>query len=199
MISWYTVYYPQTGQIAAVFTADAASVDSNTPPGMARVDGRFDFRDGYIRDGEFVPFPSQPSNHHIFDWSRHEWVDPRNIDDFKAERWAAVKAARRAAELGGFTWDGSRFDSDAASQSSIQLAVQSAITSPAEGFSIDWTLSDNTRRALSAADMVAVGRALAAHVAAQHATARALREQIDSASSIEEVAAASWPAQEGGN
>jgi hypothetical protein len=59
-------------------------------------------------------------------------------------------------------------------------------------FSIDWTLADNTVRTLSGADMIAVGQALGQHVAACHIKARALREQINAATTVAEVEAVVW-------
>jgi len=94
------------------------------------------------------------------------------------------------AEFGGFTWDGSPFDSDAISQSRIQGAVQLAATAP--GFTIDWTLANNSVRNLSAADLANVGAALGMHVATQHAKARTLRSQIEAATTVAEVDAVTW-------
>lgn len=193
MILWYTVYDPQSGRITAAFTADEASAETNTPEGMARLVGRFDFRDGYIDAGSLVPFPPQPSPQHVFDWGTHAWVDPRSLADLKAEHWVAIKAARDAAEFGGFTWDGSMFDSDLTSQSRIQGAAQLAGLDPTN-FSIDWTLADNSVRTLNAQEMTAVGVALGAHVGTQHAIGRSLRSQIEAATSAAELDAIAWPA-----
>lgn len=193
MISWYTVYDPQTGRIVAAFTADAVSAEANTPEGMARLAGRFDFRDGYIDSGAFVTFPAQPSPQHVFDWATRQWVDPRSLADLKAEKWAVIKAARDAAEFGGFTWDGSTFDSDLISQSRIQGATQLAGLAPMT-FSLDWTLADNSVRTLNALQMIAVGEALGGHVATQHAIGRGLRAAIEAATTPAEVDAVAWPA-----
>ena len=101
-----------------------------------------------------------------------------------------IKQARSSAEFGGFTWDGSPFDSDAISQSRIQGALQLAAMAP--GFTIDWTLANNSVRNLSAADLANVGAALGMHVAAQHAKARLLRSQIEVATTVAEVDAVTW-------
>ena len=118
------------------------------------------------------------------------WIDLRNLDDLKADQWAKIKAARGDAEFGGFTWDGSPFDSDAISQQRIIGASQLAGITP--GFLIDWTLADNTVRTLNATDMQAVGFALGQHVNAQHVKARGLRQQIDDATTPAEVEAVVW-------
>lgn len=116
---------------------------------------------------------------------------PKSLEMVGAQVWAQIKAAREAAEFGGFSWDGSVFDSDAMSQSRIQGAVLLASMAPA--FSVDWTLADNTTRTLSAADLAQVGAALGQHVQACHSTARDLRQQVSLASTVEQLLALSWP------
>jgi hypothetical protein len=139
----------------------------------------------YVEAGCVVEIPVKPSVHHVFDWAAKAWVDPRSLQDFKDARWAEVRRARDRAEFGGFTWDGSRFDSDALSQQRITAAVTLAMMNSA--FSIDWTLADNTVRTLTAADMIAVGVALGQHVNACHERARVLRGGIENVLTAEEL------------
>jgi len=126
-------------------------------------------------------------------WSTDDiaWIDPRDLDQLKAAKWEEVKSARSNAEYGGFTWDGSPFDSDAASQQRIIGASQLATLNPS-AFDIDWTLADNTMRTLNAAEMNAVGMTLGVHVNAQYVHARALRQQIADATTKEAVEAVVW-------
>ena len=135
-------------------------------------------------------WPVRPSVHHVFDRLTKQWIDQRTLADFKAAKWAQIKRARVNAEFGGFTWDGSPFDSDAISQSRIQGVLQLAALIP--DFSIDWTLADNTVRALSGSELAAVGVALWLHVGTQHAKARVLRAQIEAATTADEVDAVVW-------
>lgn len=144
----------------------------------------------YIENGVVIPMPSKPSEHHRFNYTLKQWQDPRTPQDLKAAQWAIIKQARQAAEFGGFIWGNSTFDSDSISQSRIQGAVQ--LAGMGAGFAIDWTLANNTVRTLIGADMAAVGVALGQHVAAQHAKARALRAQIEAASTAAQVAAVVW-------
>ena len=142
-------------------------------------------------DGEvFILKPPPPSAHHTFDYTTKQWVDPRTLSDLKAAKWAQIKGHRDTAEFGGFTWDGSPFDSDAISQSRIHGALQLAAL--ISDFSIDWTLADNTVRALSGSELAAVGVALWLHVGTQHAKARVLRTQIEAATTATEVEAVAW-------
>lgn len=144
----------------------------------------------YVEGGALREMPPRPSEGHTFDYANKQWVDPRTLSDLQAAKWAQIKRDRDEAEFGGFTWDGSPFDSDAISQSRIQGAVQLAAMAP--GVTIDWTLANNSVRNLSAADLANVGAALGMHVAAQHAKARTLRSQIEVAATKEEVEAVVW-------
>lgn len=139
------------------------------------------------------PLPAAPFEGAAYDIQAQQWVDSRTLEEVKRHRWNAIKQERAEREYAGFAWDGSAFDSDPLSQSRIQGAVQLASLDLA-GFSIDWTLADNTVRTLSGANMVAVGVALAQHVNALHVTARGLRAQIEAAATLQEVAAIAWPA-----
>ena len=144
----------------------------------------------YFSKGAFHAIPEKPAGHYSFDYSKKAWVDPRTLDDIKLAKWEIIKQARSSAEFGGFTWDGSPFDSDAISQSRIQGALQLAAMVP--GFTVDWTLANNSARNLNAADLANVGAALGMHVAAQHAKARLLRSQIEAATTVAEVDAVTW-------
>ncbi len=133
--------------------------------------------------------PEMPSPEHVWCPLDLVWLAPiaKPLNEVKAAMWAKVKQARAAAEYGGFTWDGSTFDSDPISQARITGAVTLAQTNPA--FSIGWTLADNSVRTLSAADMIAVGVALGQHVNACHEKARVLRAEIEAAMTVEDVGA----------
>jgi len=123
------------------------------------------------------------------------WLDTRTLAQAQAQRWDEIKAERSAREFGQFTWDGSTFDADDTSQRRIQGAVQLAVLAQmaGQGFSMDWTLADNSVRALDATDMTAVGVALGEHVAALHETGRLLRQAIDQATTVADVMAVVWP------
>jgi hypothetical protein len=113
----------------------------------------------------------------------------------KVRRMAQILAQRDLALAGGFTWDGSAFDSQPADRMNVIGASVAALgaLSAQTPLSIDWTLADNSVRTLSAADVWGLGQALLAHVATQHATARPLRAAIEAAQTVEEVLAVAWP------
>lgn len=122
------------------------------------------------------------------------WVDPRTLDDLKAAKWEQAKAARNAAEYGGFTWDGSTFDSDPVATGRITGAAVLALmaTLASQPYSIVWTLFDNTTRTLDASQMMAVGAALGTHVQAAHDAADARRVLINATTSAAELDAMTW-------
>ena len=142
-----------------------------------------------VHEGE-SPQGESPDPAFYFDVALAQWVDPRALQDFKATQWTQIKQARAQAEYAGFTWDGSTFDSDATSQNRITGAVTLAQMSAA--FSIDWTLADNTVRTLNQGEMLQVGAALGAHVAAQFSYAQSLRTAIEAATTREQVEAVVW-------
>jgi len=144
----------------------------------------------YVSGGTLVQIPPKPSANHAFNYTSKQWEDPRTLQDIKTEKWINIKANRDSHEYGGFTWDGSVFDSDALSQQRIAGAVQLAQMNPA--FTTVWTLADNTTRLLSAQDMFGVGLALGAHVSGVFSHGMALRAQIDAATTAQEVEAINW-------
>ena len=183
----FTAYNKDTGQVLFGGTADNPEVMA-TESSVIVLD--VEYTDGYLVDGVHHALPPQPSEHHVFNYTTKQWDDPRTLADLKAAQWELIKQARSNAEYAGFTWDGSVFDSDAISQNRITGAVTLAQLSP--GFTIDWTLADNTVRTLNQADMIAVGVALGQHVQTQFTKAQALRVAIEAATTPEDVAAVVW-------
>jgi hypothetical protein len=187
-IEQVVVFEKTTGRVVSSGTTQLPqSLVSDTVDVLVGAEGRPGA--SYVEAGCVVEIPGTPSVHHVFDWAVKAWVDPRSLQDFKVARWAEVRRERDSAEFGGFSWDGSRFDSDALSQQRITGAVTLAMMNTA--YRIDWTLADNTVRNLKAADMIAVGVALGQHVNACHERARVLRGEIDGATDLEEIGPAS--------
>jgi hypothetical protein len=179
--------------------ASAMIEDENLAVEMAVKNNAHDFAvanekhqiDGiYHANSALHPMPMRPAPHCIFDFATKQWQDPRTLADLKAQQWALIKQARTQAEYSGFTWDGSTFDSDAISQNRITGAV--ALAQMSSTFSIGWVLADNTVRTLNQSDMLAVGAALGAHVAAVFAKGVLLREQIESATTVQQIEAVVW-------
>lgn len=121
------------------------------------------------------------------------------LDDFKAARWAAVKALRDQYEYGGCMTPLGVVDSDETAKLQISGGVQMAMLAVQSGspFEIEWTMLDNSTVTHSAAQMIALGVAVGQHVVACRSVATALREAINAATTIEEIAAvdieSGWP------
>lgn len=158
------------------------------PGQLEVVEGRPPNFNSYWMQGAWHELPAKPSMSH--EWNGLAWADPRSVQELRLEKRAEIKAAREAAEYGGFVWDGSTFDSDMASQMKIQgqvLAV--SVLGPS---SRDWTLADNSVRTLSAADLMAVGGAMAAHIGTVFSHGQALQAQVEAATTAAEIQAIHW-------
>ena len=182
-------YIRATGEIIMSGTTCSTEGMENDDVGII-TDVSADIHNQYVFDGEIVDKPPQPSAIHYFDYSSKSWVDPRSLEEIKTAQWALIKAARSEAEFGGFTWDGSMFDSDQVSQARIQGAVLLATSNP--DFVVDWTLADNTVRSLTADDLIAISQALGEHISLQHTRARNARALLDQATTFSEVQAVSF-------
>jgi hypothetical protein len=193
MITAYTIL-TSAGQVVGFGTVQTEVLEQVTiPDGCHLLPVEAKFREGGYYDfaaNEFYEKAQPPTPHHVFNYTTKQWEDPRTLQDLKDAKWATIKQARSAAEYAGFTSDGSTFDSDAISQNRITGAVTLAQMSST--FSIDWVLADNTVRTLNQSDMLAVGAALGAHVAAQFERGVTRRAQIEAATTAEQVAGIVW-------
>lgn len=176
----------------ATYSDDAPGSDyvevNFDPTGIVSRPTKHRLVNGALVDTGQPSFPPHPWM--VWDTIQIQWVDPRNLAALKDAKWEEIKAARATAEYGGFTWDGSTFDSDLASQQKIMGAAQLASLNAA--YEVDWTLADNTVRHLNAIQMTAVGTALGDHVNTQYVHARTLRQQIADAQTSEAVSAITW-------
>jgi hypothetical protein len=189
LVEKFILYEIASGKV--LYSGTSCSPEGLAQQGQSVIVGtQCDLMQNFIDGGIVVPIPPKPSPHHTFNYTTKQWEDPRTLADLKAAQWGLIKQARSQAEYAGFTWDGSTFDSDTLSQNRITGAVTLAQLSP--GFTINWTLADNSTRTLNQADMIAVGVALGQHVQTQFTKAQALRLQIETAATPEQVAAVVW-------
>ena len=173
------------GEVLQIFKhASSLSIEANTKPngiivpGTPPIGGGFwDFSLEY-----FVPTGDMPSPHHTFDYTTKHWIDPRSLDEIKAQRWVEIKSQRDRLEFGGFEFKGNVYDSDQVSQGRIMGA---AIV----GVGQNWTLADNTSTKLSALQLQQLYAALQAHIASVHGRGRIARQLIFAAETKEEVEA----------
>lgn len=128
----------------------------------------------------FIALSDAPSPQHVFDYEIKQWIDPRALEEIKAQKWAEIKQQRDHLEFGGFEFEGNIYDSDQISQGRI-LGAASA------GLSQVWTLADNTTVNLTADRLVQIYQALQTHTASVHQRGRIAREVIMSATTKEDV------------
>lgn len=134
-------------------------------------------------DGDaFVSIGDSPSTNHIFDYTTKQWIDPRSLDDIKAQKWIEIKSERDRLEFGGFEFEGNIYDSDQVSQGRIMGAA-------AVGVDQTWTLTNNTTVELTALQLQQLYIALQVHVAAVHERGRIARQLIYVAETKEQVEA----------
>ena len=118
----------------------------------------------------------------------------RPLEELKLEKRAAINAARDAAEQGGFEYMGKIFDSDPISCIRIQGAAQSmqaAIMAEVVP-TITWTCQDNSTIELTAQELMGLSVALAEWSNQCHIKATTLKEQIENATSEEELEQIKW-------
>lgn len=114
----------------------------------------------------------------------------------RARQRAVVNAGRDAAQDGGADTPSGRFDSTPRSREFLNGAITNALIAQAAGvpFTISWTLANNSVVTLTGAELITAGIAVAAHVDAMHQRARVLKERIEAAGTLAEIAAIGWTA-----
>ena len=172
------------GSIKSILTGAPSLVDLNTPAQAYFVDDpnhivdRTDYFDSDMHD--FVSIGDAPTDNHTFDYSFKQWIDPRSLDDIKAQKWTEIKSQRDHLEFGGFEFEGNTYDSDQVSQGRIMGAALAGVNQV-------WTLADNTTVELSVSQLHQLYVTLQAHVASTHERGRIARLAIDNALTKEEV------------
>lgn len=128
----------------------------------------------------FVSIGESPSQHHTFDYTTKQWIDPRSLDEIKAQKWAEIKSQRDQLEFGGFEFGGNIYDSDQVSQGRIMGAASAGVDQV-------WTLADNTTVELTAQQLKELYIALQSHIANAHERGRIARQLIFEAETKEQV------------
>lgn len=188
-IEYRSFFNPDSGRIEAVlsgsYTVNSGGdkVFSASMLGLDSIEGSYEPNDYYVKDGEAKRIPNAPDNIFcIFDALSEQWIDPRSLDDIKAQKWDVIKSQREQLEFGGFEFEGDTYDSDQVSQGRIMGAAVAGIDQV-------WTLADNTTVELSALQLQQLYAALQAHIASVHERGRIARQLIFEAETKEEVEA----------
>ena len=179
------VFLNDDASILSVLEGNQGLISLNTPSDAKFVDDvdyvlNTDYFDA--KSKKFVSIGEPPSPHHTFDYTTKQWIDPRSLDDIKAQKWTEIKSQRDRLEFGGFEFEGNIYDSDQVSQGRIMGAAAARVDQI-------WTLADNTTVELTALQLQQLYVALQMHVAGVHERGRIARLAIESAETIEEVEA----------
>lgn len=147
-----------------------------------------------VANGAIVALPPQPSQSHLFDYALEQWVDVRSLDDVKRERWESIKSQREQVinaklDTPYGAVDGGERDRVNITNSVMMLQTLAGLGTPG---TVQFTMADNSTAELDTSKMVHIGLLLGQKIEAAHATARALRQAIDEAQTIEEVLAITW-------
>ena len=188
-IEYRSFFNPNSGRIEAVlggsYTVDSEGVKffSASMPGLDSIEGSYEPSDYYVKDGEVKRIPNAPDNVFcVFDTLSEQWVDPRTLDEIKAQKWAEIKAMRDSLEFGGFEFEGNTYDSDQVSQGRIMGAAIAGVDQV-------WTLADNTTVELTALQLQQLYAALQSHIASVHERGRIARQLIFESETREHVEA----------
>lgn len=194
----YTIFSEETLSIIGFGSCFECDFSMQQFPGGIIVAGIFKEDEFYIKNGvpcrytsdQLARIAQRPNSFSSWSNISMNWIDARTTDEIKITAWLKAKATRNSGEFGSFVWGGHVFDGDESAQRRINLAVmgaQAAIIAGDADWAIDWTLADNSSVSLSASDMIGVANALGANIAQAHAVARAKRQQIEQAATIEEL------------
>lgn len=173
------------GSIICRVSGSTEMVGLNTPTNTIYIDdiepsSPTDYWDSNLQ--QFISIGEPPSPHFIFDYEIKQWIDPRSLDDLKAQKWSEIKSQRDRLEFGGFEFEGNIYDSDQVSQGRIMGAA-------AAGVDQVWTLADNTTVELSAMQLQQLYAALQAHIAGVHERGRIARQLIFEAETKDQLEA----------
>lgn len=116
------------------------------------------------------------------------------LGQIKLAKRHEINSARDNEELQPFEYLGKRFDADEKAMKRLTLATQAAAAAIMAGqtFVITWTCADNSTIDLDQAQMLGVLEAMMRRGVALHEKARALKAEVDSARTPEEVGAVVW-------
>ena len=138
--------------------------------------------EGYVDKGKWYAAEGKPDENHIYDYDLKDWIDPRSLDEIKAQKWQEIKKQRDQLEFGGFVFKGNVYDSDQVSQSRIMGAAFAGVDRV-------WALANNTTVELTALQQKQLYAELQAHIASVHAKGRIARQLIFDAETREQVEA----------
>lgn len=176
-------------------TGSLANMEEANPDSVFVMTNEFGGASEFYFDGtEIVKKPPKTDQFSVWDDATWKWFDPRTLDQLKAEKWAEIKAMREALLTSPLTTPFGVFDATPDAQKSITDAVLMLQTLASLGTpqTIDFTLADNTTVTLTAMEMVQVGLLLGQRTQIAYSQSRALRAEIEAATSKAELELINW-------
>jgi len=85
----YIVYEKETGRIIRSGFCSDMDFDLQAQENESLLEGIVSVQ-GYIDNGNFVPFPKKPFSFYLFDYTTKQWYDPRT----KETQWGVVREQR---------------------------------------------------------------------------------------------------------
>lgn len=118
-----------------------------------------------------------------------------SIDKEKDAKWEKIKAIRDQKEREPLAYLDKIFDFDSLSSERLTWLIDAARTAITfdSPFAVNWTCYDNTVIELSSEQIIGIPLAVAQRSDGLHQIARSLREQIEEATTEEELAIIVWP------
>lgn len=146
----------------------------------------------YEQDGRVVEVPPQPSPAHTWNWQTKTW--DLDLSLAKSQARSRIKAARTAVITAPLVTPHGTFQCDAASSANILKVSLFAQNLAAQGMpsDVEFTLADNTRPTFTMAQITSVAMLMGMRESASYNTAQALLEQIELATTAQEIDAIQW-------
>ena len=198
-VPYFFIFDPNTGEILRSISCDPATAELQTLPGESIIIAAPGTQNNeyYIDLNTLtqVPFPEQPSTYHQFNYTTHQWFDPRTDGQLRDAKWEEVKVWRETALNSPLTWNSYVFDADVKGQTNLKGAAQLAQFAlvAEQPFTTTFTLANNTDVTLTAMETLMVGVALGVRTEECYARGRELRELIyDPVTSIEDLEGLQW-------
>lgn len=144
---------------------------------------------------EPIPMGDKPSQHHVFDWTRHGWIDPRSTENRRQDLCALVTARRWEIETSGITLqNGVRVLTGKPDQDRITAVIVNADIAGIDA--VDFKADSGWVR-LTIDELRGVARAIGLHVQACFSTERMHHTAIDQLRTEAETevydVSAGWP------
>lgn len=114
-----------------------------------------------------------------------------SLDELKATKVAELKSMRDTLEVEPIEYNGNLFDYDDKARERLRNKRQEIEDKGGTG-TIPWTLADNTEVVIGLQDFIGINNAATERAELLHFKYRTLREQVDNATTVEELNAIKW-------